>query len=323
MSLNMKIITIVVVVIVVVFVVDSQQAEIYCPRGWIIQGQVIFKNATDYTPASMKYAMCLICRINSFAVNPFGTVEVCIYFNNELMQQDFYSRSLKICGYDYYGFQKINNNFNEICSTMYSSPACGISIFLKNGFNEALETIKFLSCNQTNLIPIQPQLVDIQCPKNWKFGGIEQQKKIYYFNRRKDAKLPSKTLQESCLVCNSTKLQNTEQQIFYCTASLDLFLLDFAPFVAIEKRTKIKREENPNITNSSNSSIYKLSFVSNKYQFNEDNQIEELSQEFIKEKDRKEDPEVNYSSPNVSFKLFVVVFAIIIEIIKNIFYTII
>jgi hypothetical protein len=299
MLLNMKIITIVVAVVVVVFVVDSQQAEIYCPRGWIIQGQVIFKNATDYTPASMKYAMCLICRINSLAVAPFGTVEVCIYLNNEFKEKTWYRRSSKICGYDIEDSQEINQ---KISSSIYSSPACGISINLKKEFNQALETTRFLNCTQTNLMPIQPQIVDIQCPKNWEFGSTEQQFKYYYLKRNEGAKLPQKMLEESCLVCNSTKLKNTEQKIFYCTGSLDLFFLNFSPFVALMERTAIKREDNPNITYSSNSSIYRLSFVSNKYQFNKDTQIEELNQEFIKEKDRKEDPKVmNDSSLNLSF----------------------
>jgi hypothetical protein len=310
----MKIITIVVAVVVVAFVVDSQQAEIYCPIGWIIQGQVIFKNATDYTPASMKYAMCLICRINSFAVNPFGTVEVCIYLNNEFKEKTWYRRSSKICGYDIEDYQEINQKISDFCSTIYSSPACGISINLKKEFNHALETKRFLNCNQTKLMPIQPQIVGIQCPKNWEFGSTEQQLKYYYLKRGEDAKLPEKTLNESCLVCNSTKLNNTEQQIFYCTASLDLFLLNFSPFVAIMERAATKREENPNITYSSNSSIYRLSFVSNKYQLNIDTQIEELNQEFIKEKDRKEDPKVmNDTSLNLSFFLFAVVFTVFLK----------
>jgi hypothetical protein len=287
----MKIITIVVVAVVVIIVVDSHQAEIYCPRGWIIQGQVNYTYRANEDNRYYKHAMCLICRINSLAVPPFGAVEVCIFKESGFNNNTRYRRSSKICGYNIEDSQEIKQNFFDICSSTYTSPKCGISINLTEEFKKTIETMTFLNCTQTNLMPIQPQIVDIQCPKNWKFGSTKQQFKTYHLNRC--PALNTKT-QELCVVCNSPTSPNTK--IFFCTATLDLFLLNSTLDVMIHNETETKNKEKPNNPSNSNSSICRLSFSYNKYQFKEQIPLEELIKKY-----RKEDPKVNCSFSNVSF----------------------
>jgi hypothetical protein len=299
MLLNMKIITIVVAVVVVTFVVDSQQAEIYCPRGWIIQGQVNYSYSANEENKNYKHAMCLICRVNSFAVTPFGTVEVCIFRNTEFRNNTYYRRSLQICGYDSLDSKEIKKNFSDVCLKSYSSPTCGISIDTTKKLNEAIEKAEFLKCPEPNPMLVQSQIVDIQCPETWNLGGTKTQIKSYYFDRHQGVKFTpdNKTQEELCVVCNSTKLLNTKFQIFFCTATLDLFLLDSTLKIMIHNETQTQSKEKPNNTSNSNSIIYRLSFNSNKYQFNEQIPNEEL----VEEKYRTEEPKVNCSSCIVSF----------------------
>jgi hypothetical protein len=305
----MKIIKIVVAVVVVTFVVDSQQAEIYCPRGFIIQGQVNYRYSANEENKNYKHAMCLICRVNSFAVTPFGTVEVCIFRNTEFRNNTYYRRSLQICGYDSQDSKEIKKNFSDICLKSYSSPTCGISIDTTKKLNEAIEKVEFLKCSKANEMPNQPQIVDIQCPETWKLGGTKKQFKTYYFDRHQGVKFTPdyKAQEELCVVCNSTKLLETKYQIFFCTATLDLFLLDSTLKMMIHNETQTQSKEKSNNTSNFNSSIYRLSFSSNKYQFNEQIPYEEL----IEEKYITEGPKVNCSFSNVSVYLLVVVFAVL------------
>jgi hypothetical protein len=233
----------------------SDQLELKCPKGWIIQGQVVYSTSTtDQTHHTRQtiVAICFFCRINSPALTNFGTVEMCVVKSSGF-QKKVHHKKHKFCQYDNKQSEIIGKlNMSDICLRRYSSTYCGVNISKTTNISEALESIQFLPCDGAELSQIQRYSVDIQCPENWKVNEFKSQYKTYFFSYTYPSQNPQT---EMCIFCKPIQFEqnelvvDNEGQINICSTTLSYWLTETFFGMSISEEKNIKVFEQTGLSN--------------------------------------------------------------------------
>jgi hypothetical protein len=217
----------------------SDQLELKCPRGWSVQGQVVYSTSTtDQTHHTHQtnVAICFICRINSFEASRFGIVEMCVFDSSGFQKEMSYQKH-KFCQYGNQQTETIEKlNISDVCVRRYSSTYCGVNVSKTTNISAALESIQFLHCDDAQVTQISPYSVDIQCPENWKVEEFKAYDKTYYFNY--GFSLPT-TKKEMCIICKPIKSGPNEVQINICSITLDFWSIEQFRDIWISKEENI------------------------------------------------------------------------------------
>jgi hypothetical protein len=188
----------------------AEQVEMNCPEGWIIQGQVLYYNISRTN--NNNSAMCLICQLKT-TNSLFGSIELCILDLAGFQNGNMYRRKQKICGHKSQSPFETNLEIDKICKKNSGlNFTCGASISESAGIDFRPENVQFLPCDNANatLPPIKKNIIDIECPKNWKLNGIKRQERTYYLKNDKKEHIERS---EMCVTCNSIQLT----AIYLCT----------------------------------------------------------------------------------------------------------
>jgi hypothetical protein len=296
----MKLICVFVLAVVLLSKV-SELVELNCPKGWIIVGQVIYADAYNTTKNA---AMCFICRKKTQEDTPFGLIELCMFKSAvfQIGQGNIYRRKQKICEHESESSGATKLNISAVCSKRPRSQICGANISETASIDVPPENVQFLACDQSKLIVIKNNTVDIKCPKNWKFTGIKQQEKTYYKTYQ-----PHHQKSEICVMCNLKHFSIQNKPIFICT-TVELFRLKNVLDVVIdsEKSIDVVKKNNNMLTEEPNHYCgYRLNYNNTRYYFNEAQLI--MCDEF----DTKESSDLKYNVKNSS--LIVSLFSLSID----------
>jgi len=186
------------------FCTETKEIEVFCPNGWLAQGQVIYgkKNNTvgNNHANESEYSLCLICQITSILQHPYNITEVCVSTSKSLLK---YNNSSLQCQTS--NCKSLINNTKDHwklldqCNTLDYQPICGMKINMTHKtLLAAMENVEFVSCkNFTHHNSFfESKLyfsVDLVCP----VGSFVESVKV------KEAKFGNNDTSEVfCLICN-------------------------------------------------------------------------------------------------------------------------
>jgi hypothetical protein len=270
-----------------------EQVEMNCPEGWVIVGQVVYNEAKTYFK---NVAMCLICRKKTQEDDPFGLIEVCMFESAEFQigVGNIYRRKQKICGHKSESSGATKLNISEVCSKRPRSQICGANISETAGIDVPTENVQFLACDQSKLIVIKNNTVDIKCPKNWKFTGIKQQKKTYFINKSHEQHLQKS---EICVTCSL--MDFNIKPIAICT-TVEFYRLKDTIDIQIDSEMSIdfsKKNNNILAEEPHHFCGYRLNYNNTRYHYDEEQLI------MCDESETKESSDLKDNTKNSSFEV--------------------
>jgi hypothetical protein len=297
------------------FVFDaSDQLELKCPKGWTIQGQVVYSTSTtDQTDQThnthqTNQALCFFCRINSLTLTNFGTVEMCVVKSSGF-QKHVHHQKQEFCPY---GNEQSERNMSDICLRRYSSTYCGVNVSITTNVTAALESIQFLPCGHTELTQIKRYSVDIECPNNWKVNEFKSQYKTYFFNNPYPPQNPQT---EMCIICKPEqseqhepiKSEDNERQINICSTTLSYWSIEQFTYIWIseEKNVKVCEQTDPSNDDCAMScgSRGRMEFsIVNTYFFKKETDCSEFEQNIFNNKGKIDDKSESDNYTEMSFE---------------------
>jgi hypothetical protein len=311
----MKIILI--TVLACLFVFDaSEQVELKCPKGWSIQGQVVYSttNRNHHT----NVALCFFCRINSLTLTSFGTVEMCVFKSSGFRNNISYQKE-EFCRYGNEQSETVGElKMSDICLRRYSSTYCGVNISKITNISAALESIQFLPCDDTELAQIQPNSVDIHCPPKWNSIQFKGQEKTYSFNYSHPTE-GTHSVNEMCIICKpiqsaqsepkkSKQSEQNEGQINICSTTLHYWLIArfFYVWIVKEENTRVFKQTDLSRDDCAMScgSRGRLEFSSNKYFIKKGTDCSEFDQNRFNNQGKIDDKSESDNYTEINFEKF-------------------
>jgi hypothetical protein len=259
-------------IFLVIFLVRNSLSDIefYCPKGWILHGQVVINKIISKTQSEYKhatYATCLICQKNAISTHDFKTVDFCIFDQISFRKGDQYILESVSCEHP------LTSKSGE-CPKQ--NPFCGARIESSVNFENRIENMEFLPCSTNALFSNDINVVDLMCPENLTFSGIQQQVKTYDYllnGRQWKARFTS----NNCIVCNE---QNKNSRTnYYCASTLSISAMKQHVSMALKSEESLstcpfKSEQNCNGSQSENGFCgYKMKFAEKGIPIKEDHYI--------------------------------------------------
>jgi hypothetical protein len=231
--------------------------EFYCPKGWILHGQVVINKIISKTQSEYKhakYATCLICQKNAISTHHFKTVDFCIFDQISFRKGDRYALKSVSCEHP------LTSKSGE-CPKQ--NPFCGVRIESSGNFDKRIENMEFLPCSNNALFSNKINVVDLICPQNLTFSGIQQQVKTYDYALKGQGK--DRFTSNNCIVCNE---QNKNSRTsYYCASTLSISAMKQDVTMTFESEENLstcpfKSEQNCNGSQSENGFCgYKMKFA--------------------------------------------------------------
>ncbi len=203
------------------FCYKTEEIEVFCPNGWLAQGQAIYvKNITNIANES-EYSLCLVCQKNSSLPHPYEITEVCVSTSQLLLNiESKLQCKSAVCKFKP-STSKQNWTLLDHCDTMDYQPVCGMKINMTDmTLKEAMDDVEFVFCKDLNNDHLFPDIklyssVDLICPKGSTFESVNVREGVI----KKNGGHAWTNSGAICLICDPS-LKSRKTKINLCSTIL-------------------------------------------------------------------------------------------------------
>jgi hypothetical protein len=197
---------------------ETEEIKVFCPNGWLAQGQVIYVKNVSKIANESEYSLCLVCQLNSILKHPYHIIEVCVSTSDLLENNEIHCKSA-VCQTKPNKTKQHWKLMNQ-CDTLDYQPVCGMKINMTDKtLKEAMDDVEFVPCKKLSyhqtFFENKKFSVDLVCPESFVFESVNVREAIITQHK-------SSTQDKSrafCLICNH-RLNSSEISVSFCSSVL-------------------------------------------------------------------------------------------------------
>jgi len=198
----------------------TKEIEVFCPNGWLAQGQVIYAKSINNNKNlnEFEYSLCLVCKQSTILKHPYDIIEVCVSKSKNLLEDiDMQCQSVN-CQSKPNQSKYTWKLLDKCYKTLEYQPVCGMKINMTDKtLKEAMKNVDFVLCkkisyDQSFYTDKLYFSVDLVCPEGSIFESLKVRKAKFNNQDKSEA---------VCLICN-LGLNSIEAKVSLCSAALCL-----------------------------------------------------------------------------------------------------